>query len=352
MDPQNGGIIAFVSNGSWLDGNSTDGFRKAIEKEFSSIWVFNLRGNQRTSGELSRKEGGKIFGSGSRTPISITLLVKNPTASNKKAIIQYHDIGDYLNREEKLAIVRKSQSVANTEMEWQNLQPNEHGDWLNQRNDVFDTFIPMAPEKKFDAKSQSFFVTQSPGVLSSRESWVYNFSKDKVANQMDSMISFYESQRIEFSENNNAKKKVEDYIDTDAKKISWTRALRKDLSNNVKHKFKPNSITEGILRPYYKLNLYNDRNFIESPGLLSQFFPKALPQKNVVICVSGLGANKQNCILAVDSSIDYNAIDAGAKCFPLYYYEEREKNSPSLFDATGDSEYIRRDGVSDFILER
>lgn len=210
----------------------------------------------------------------------------------------------------------------------------------------------MAPEKKFDAKSQSFFVTQSPGVLSSRESWVYNFSKDKVANQMDSMISFYESQRIEFSENNNAKKKVEDYIDTDAKKISWTRALRKDLSNNVKHKFKPNSITEGILRPYYKLNLYNDRNFIESPGLLSQFFPKALPQKNVVICVSGLGANKQNCILAVDSSIDYNAIDAGAKCFPLYYYEEREKNSPSLFDATGDSEYIRRDGVSDFILVR
>ncbi|MTI38336.1 DEAD/DEAH box helicase family protein, partial [Fulvivirga lutimaris] len=107
LDPKNGGIIAFVSNGAWLDGNSTDGFRKAIEKEFSSIWVFNLRGNQRTSGELSRKEGGKIFGSGSRTPISITLLVKNPKSLNENATIHYHDIGDYLSQQEKLEIVNK-----------------------------------------------------------------------------------------------------------------------------------------------------------------------------------------------------------------------------------------------------
>lgn len=113
---KNGGIVAFVSNGAWLDGNSTDGFRKSLEEEFSSIYVFNLRGNQRTSGELSRKEGGKIFGSGSRTPISVTLLVKNPKAKNEKATIQYHDIGDYLNREEKLSIVKKFQSISN--MEW------------------------------------------------------------------------------------------------------------------------------------------------------------------------------------------------------------------------------------------
>src|SRR5690606_16720712 len=72
LDPKNGGIIAFVSNGAWLETNGMDGFRKSLETEFSSIWVFNLRGNQRTSGELSRKEGGKIFGSGSRTPIAIS----------------------------------------------------------------------------------------------------------------------------------------------------------------------------------------------------------------------------------------------------------------------------------------
>lgn len=97
-----GGIVAFISNGAWLDSNSGEGFRRCLEKEFTSIYVLNLRGNQRTSGELSRKEGGKIFGSGSRTPIAITFLVKNPAKKGQKAIIHYHDIGDYLTREQKL----------------------------------------------------------------------------------------------------------------------------------------------------------------------------------------------------------------------------------------------------------
>ena len=98
-----GGVIGFISNGAWLDGNANDGFRKCLEKEFSKIYVLNLRGNQRTSGELSRKEGGKIFGSGSRTPISITILVKKLSQlQDSKATIYYHDIGDYLTREQKL----------------------------------------------------------------------------------------------------------------------------------------------------------------------------------------------------------------------------------------------------------
>ena len=140
LDATHGGIICFVSNGAWLDGNSTDGFRKCLEREFSSIYVFNLRGNQRTSGELSRKEGGKIFGSGSRTPIAITMLVKKPKQTGEKAEIFYHDIGDYLSREEKLEIVKKFRFVGNSAMQWKKLTPNEHGDWINLRNESFDTF--------------------------------------------------------------------------------------------------------------------------------------------------------------------------------------------------------------------
>src|SRR5690606_15789435 len=128
-----------------------------LEKEFTSIWVFNLRGNQRTSGELSRKEGGKIFGSGSRTPISITLLVKNPEKKPDKANIHYHDIGDYLDREQKLKIIKKYGSVSNPEMKWVNLQPNEHGDWLCQRNDLFSTFIVLG-DKDDKSNYSTFFV--------------------------------------------------------------------------------------------------------------------------------------------------------------------------------------------------
>lgn len=353
LDPKHGGIICFVSNGAWLDGNSTDGFRKCLEKEFSSIYVFNLRGNQRTSGELSRKEGGKIFGSGSRTPIAITLLVKNPTDIKDKAIIHYKDIGDYLSREDKLAIVKKIVSVGNAEMQWKTLSPNDHGDWISQRNDVFDTFIPMAPEKKFDVQTQTFFTIQSPGILSSRESWVYNYSKYGVESNMKRMIAFYNKQVKTFitEKQNKSKLEVEDFIDTDPKKISWTRALRNDLNKNLEHSFESTMIVKAILRPYFKQHLFNDRNFIESPGLFKQLFPdnKLI---NKLICVSGVGANKQNCVYITDQIIDYNAIDAGAKCFPLFYYEQRSKQTPGMFDEDGDSEYIRRDGVSDFILQR
>jgi predicted helicase len=148
LDPHNGGIIGFVSNGSWLDTNGLDGFRKAIYNEFSTIYVFNLRGNQRTSGELSKKEGGKIFGSGSRTPVSITIIVKKPNQTGNTAQILYKDIGDYLSREEKLNIVKESHSILNPPLKMSQLKPNAHSDWLNKRNDKFGEYIPLAPEQK------------------------------------------------------------------------------------------------------------------------------------------------------------------------------------------------------------
>ena len=166
LDPEHGGVIAFISNSGWLDGNSADGFRKTLEEEFTSIWVFNLRGNQRTSGEMSRKKVGILFGSGSRTPIAITLLVKNPAAKNQKAVIQYHDIGDYLSREEKLDLIKKFGSIASPDMTWQTLSSDEHGDWLRQRNDVFDTFIPMGDKDNNTNTILLYFLIQQGTCLS------------------------------------------------------------------------------------------------------------------------------------------------------------------------------------------
>lgn len=350
LDPKNGGIIAFVSNGAWLDGNSTDGFRKSLEKEFSSIWVFNLRGNQRTSGELSRKEGGKIFGSGSRTPIAITLLVKNPKSTNKKAEIHYQDIGDYLSREEKLAIVKKFKSVGKPEMTWKNLKPNAEGDWLNQRNDVFDTFIPMAPEKKFDAKCQSYFNTYSLGANSNRDAWVYNFSQNYVESNMLKFIDFYNEQHKAYSKalELKPKLKIEDFIKSEPKKISWTRSLRKSAEKGIDYSFKKEKIQLGLYRPFTKQKLYFDKPFIESPGLNDLFFPNQ--NINNVICVSP-SPNDNIAVLIADSLANLH-FNGDSQCFPLYYYEELQKSSPTLFDAASEDEFIRKDGVSDFILER
>ena len=348
---KDGGIIAFVSNGRWIDNNSTDGFRKSLEEEFNSIWVFNLRGNQRTDGELSRKEGGKIFGSGSRTPIAITILVKNPKSKNEKATIYYYDIGDYLNREEKLSIISKFQSISN--MEFKTIQSNEHGDWINQRNDTFSTYIPIKPNKKGNLKAQSFFNTYAVGVATNRDSWVYNYSLKKLESNMTRMIGFYNQQVEAYQKvkQQNSQLKIEDFIDDDLKKIKWTRALRKSASKGEYFSFKKNKIIDSIYRPFNKIRLYFDKSFIESPGLSSQLFPNAKIE-NRIITITGMGSSKDFSVYISDKITDIQAIMNG-QSFPLYHYDELDKKQQNLFDHSneGEKEYVRRDALSDFILE-
>jgi len=352
LDPINGGMIAFVSNGAWLDGNSTDGFRKCLEKDFTAIYVFNLRGNQRTSGELSRKEGGKIFGSGSRTPISITFLIKNPSVKTSKAIIHYHDIGDYLDRDEKLKIVKSFKTFINPALTLKELQPNEHGDWLSMRNDVFDTYIHLEPEKKFDSKTNSFFKINGPGVASGRDSWVFNFSKANLLNNINESLTFFKEQKEAYSKllSNNIIQKVEDFIDTNPKKISWTRALRKALERNDTLVFDSNEAAISSYRPFNKINFYSGRSLSESPGLAKVFFPNK-SNKNVIIALSSTGSNKGLSLIITDCIVDYH-LSGDTQCFPLYYYEENNSIQTGLFDTEDSQKYIRRDAISDFILER
>ena len=350
LDPKHGGIIAFVSNGAWIDGNAADGFRKCLEREFSSIYVFNLRGNQRTSGELSRKEGGKIFGSGSRTPIAITFLVKKSDATSEQATIYYHDIGDYLNREDKLGIVHKFGSVENPEMDWQILQPNEHGDWLNQRDDVFGTYLAIGDKDEKTGKNTFFLPLYSNGVKTQRDAWCYNFSKTELTTNLRRTIDFYNKQRASFFEfkKSNPKVEVDNFIDFTPSKISWTRGLKHDLSKDKQLIFEPKHIIHGLYRPYFKQQLYFSRSLNEEVGLLYKLFPTPTAE-NRVICVSGVGVTKEFTCLMTDIIPDLEVVGK-SQCFPLYYYEERAKAAPSLFDTAGESEYIRRDGVSDFIL--
>lgn len=350
---KNGGIICFVSNGAWLDVNGMDGFRKCLEEEFSAIYVFNLRGNQRTSGELSRKEGGKIFGSGSRTPISITVLVKKPKQSNKKAEIFYHDIGDYLNREDKLAIVNKFNSVGSSEIPWKQLSPNEHGDWICQRNELFDTFSNLAPVKKYDLKSDTFFVVNSLGLNSNRDAWVYGSSSNIVKINMKRMVSFYNQQVTDFIDATKSNPKLEatSFINKDPKMISWSSSLIPHVQSGLHAKLESNKIVTVMYRPFFKQFLYIGEKMIHRRGQFDEFFSHNTSTDNLIITVPGQGSTKPFYVLMTNVIRDLDTY-GGTQCFPLYYYEEREKQNPSLFDAADDnSEYIRRDGVSDFILD-
>lgn len=353
LDNKGGGVIGFVTNAGWLDGAAMDGMRKCFEEEFSSIYVYNLRGNQRTIGEMSRKEGGKIFGSGSRAPIAITVLVKNPKAKNIKATIYYREVADYLTREEKLAVVVKTKSAADAKFTQKVLKPNDNGDWLNQRSDVFGGFFPIAPDKKFNIASRSVFTVNSRGFETGRDAWVYNFSRKSLANNVRSMIAFYNNQRKSYKKAIN--KKVEDFVDNDPKKISWTSSLLSKIIQDFKIEYNAIFLTEGQYRPFCNQILYAGRSLIHRFGQMDEFFPSP-ETENFLICISGVGGgSKVNSTFITNRIIDLNCLNSGTQCFPLYWYEEKnEEANIGLFDQLNEDngpEYIRHDGITDYILK-
>jgi predicted helicase len=342
-----GGIIAFVSNGAWLEGNSADGLRKCLEKEFSEIYVLNLRGNQRTSGELSRKEGGKIFGSGSRTPIAITLLVKKPKATAEKATIYYHDIGDYLSREQKLTLITQFHSVANVPM--QILSSNEHGDWISHRSDLFETFIALG-DKDAPQLASFFKPIYGRGLATSRDAWCYNASKNELCQNIKKTIWFFNQQSNQFKivKKTNPTLEVDSFIDLDSTQISWDRQQKKDVETFKQYNFDNLSVRKAIYRPFFKQWVYFNRQLNNCVYQLPKSFPNE-DVKNLVICVSGVGVTKDFSAIMTDTLPDLELMGK-SQCFPLYYYEEKVKTKTLFDEGTDRIEYERKDGISDYIL--
>lgn len=350
IDPDNGGVIGFVSNAGWLDGAAMDGMRHCLEREFSSIYIFNLRGNQRTSGETSRKEGGKIFGSGSRTPVAITILVKNPKQKKEKADIYYHDIGDYLSREEKLAIIADFKSCMSSKFPVTVLKPNEYNDWLNQRNGMFEELLPLTPKKKFDVQSKSLFVVNSRGLETGRDAWIFNYSKIKEAQNIEKMIEFYNAERLRYANQSSVKVNFQEFINKDPKKISWTTSLLQELKHNIIIQYENNNLKEALYRPFQLQALYHGDEVIHRRGQMRDFFPTE-STNNVIINLTGIGSKKNFSVIISQYITCLDAVEKG-QCFPLYYYEEHATAMDNLFGVAGEKEYIRHDGVTDFALKQ
>ncbi|WP_414039272.1 DEAD/DEAH box helicase [Acidithiobacillus sp. M4-SHS-6] len=347
----NNGIIGFVTNAGWIEANLADGLRKALVEEFSSLYVFHLRGNQRTSGEQSRKEGGKIFGSGSRAPIAISLLVKNPNAA-APGQIYFHDIGDYLSREDKLETIARFGSVAGiTEADaWNHIIPDAHGDWLKQRDNSFMEFIAMGDKKGDGTK---LFENFSLGVATGRDTWCYNASRRAVTDNMTRMIAFYNQETASFQKVYGGLDKkarddaVDGFIDTDPTKISWTHNLKEELAKGCHFAFEQASLTSSLYRPFTKQWLYFNRRFNERVYQMPRIFPEA-GVENVVICVSGVAARNFSCLIT-NALPCLDNIEKG-QCFPLYLYDTEAPVAEDDIFAHNDAsieKYNRREAITD-----
>jgi predicted helicase len=249
------GIVSFVSNGGFIDGNTADGLRKTFAAEFSSIYVFNLRGNQRTPGEQSRKEGGKVFGNGSRATVAIYLLIKNPD-DPKLGKVFYRDIGDYLTREQKLEVVRTARSY--TGIDWTTITPNAEGDWVNQRNAEFESFTLLASKDKSDQRNARALRTYSAGVRTNRDAWVFNFSRSKLALNVERLIAFYNTQVTEADSGGTGWLR-----DNDPTQISWSDALAARLARREKLEYNSDRVRTALYRPFSRVPLYYDGSLLE-----------------------------------------------------------------------------------------
>ena len=352
LDKKDGGVIGFITNSKWIEASGLDGMRKCLEKEFSSIYIFNLRGAIRGKvGDTAKKEGQNIFDI--MTGVAITILVKKPKASDEAARICYHDIGDYLSRKEKLNIIRNMGDISNPLMQWVTITPNEHGDWLNKRSEQFKLYTPLEPDKKFGKGNKSFFNVNGPAVASGRDSWVYNFSKQSVEKNMAAMIDFYNQQQQAYQRavKSNPDLSVEDFIDTDPTKISWTRSLRNSIKKKITYEYSNSIIRIGTYRPFQKQYLYFATAFNESIGLSTKLLPTP-NHCNLIICVTGNGARRGFSVYITENIVDYNTYDGGCQCFPLYWYDDSTADIADLFSAPQSEmdRYVRRDGVTDWIL--
>lgn len=340
------GVLAYVTNGGWIDGNAMDGMRKTIAEEFTTIYVFHLRGNQRTSGETSRKEGGKIFGSGSRAPIVITLFIKNPKAE-KQGQIFFHDIGDYLSREDKLNIVKAFGSVRGITAKdgWQTIEPDEHGDWLKQRDGSFAEYIAIG-DKKSD--QPVLFENYSQGVLSSRDAWMFNSSKQKLERNIRRTVNYYNHQLKGFSAAKAQDSSTEPnaFTNDNLTEISWSRALRNDFGRQKPLDAGEGAYVPALYRPFHKRWLYFSRRLNEMVYQMHQLFPNS-ELKNLAINCSTSGTKGFSCLMA-NSIVSFDTVEKG-QCFPLKLYERNlATDADDLFaNQSENTGYTVRDGITD-----
>ncbi len=356
---QDRGIVAFVTNGSFLDANNMDGLRQCLIEEYNHLYIFNLRGNTRASGELGRKEKNNVFGHSARTTVAITIMVKD-TARRGDCKLHYHDIGDYLSREEKLSKLEEFASI--DKMNWERIIPNDEGDWINQRNPDFENFISLG-SKKEEEMEQVIFGNYSQGIVTSRDSWIYNSDKRELVKNMQRFIENYNTETEIYAEACKGKMKsarppIKNFVNMDSKYINWSRSLLKTAASGKKLIYDKRKIKPALYRPFTKRYLYYDKKLNECVYQIPQIFPTP-EHENIVICVTGRGATKNFSALVSDITPDYEMISKG-QCFPLYWYEKldnssRHNDSLNLGNIMSDPDaqgYIRRDAITDWALKQ
>lgn len=327
------GVVAYVSNGGYIDGNTADGLRLSLVDEFTSIYIFNLRGNQRTAGEQSRREGGKVFGSGSRATIAIALLVKNPRLRTPGSL-HYYDIGDYLDTKQKLSKIAGFGSVA--AIPWKQLEPSPEGDWTNKRNDEFARLTPIGEKDRSKSRETRVFDAYGAGLQTNRDAWVFSFSSRELESNVRRLVAGYNSEVSRWVEAGRPAS-IESFVTSDATAVKWSRSLRTHLSRERVAEFSDSKVERvSMYRPFVKQRVYYDAMFNHERSWLPRFFPDS-GGENVGISVPAPGSSAPPFMALMTNVLpDLGLAGISAvQFFPRYTYRAIENDPSSLFPDDG-----------------
>ncbi|GED07785.1 helicase [Glutamicibacter uratoxydans] len=335
LSSPNGGVICFVSNGGYIDGNAADGLRKTLAKEFHDIYVYNLRGNQRTAGEQSRKEGGKIFDSGSRNTVAILLLIKRSGAVTE-SVLHYKDIGDYLDRKQKLDTVNHADLAS---LDWEIIAPNAEGDWINQRDPNYESYPPIAEK----GNPKAVFAMQSGGLKTNRDAWVYSSSTTVLGSNIAKLAEEYNGELARTDGTIKTIAQLRASVTMDPTRINWDGNLEGRFLKRQKLEVKNGSIRHGQYRPFQVQNVYFERSLNNSIYRLREMFPK-IDSENHGYYLVGPGNDKGFSVLATSRIPDLSFWGSGqGQYFARYSYTE--STAGTLFDAPE-----QRDNITDWAL--
>lgn len=334
------GVIAFISNSSFVDGNSADGVRLSLQEEFSQIFIYDLKGNARTSGERRRREGGNVFEEGSRTGVAITVLVKDPSHSHTAEVF-YAEAEDYATRQEKLdqiAAYGSIEGISGADA-FRSIAPNQHGDWISSRDERFATFQEIGNKSlKGNESTPALFRQFSRGLATSRDAWCYNFSREAVESNMRRMIDNYNA---EVDAGHSSKTTT-----ADPTLLAWGGNLPKDLDRSLHHRFDSANIQPGIYRPFCTQSVYFSGSMNERTYQLPQILP-TVSHRNLTIAVED-DSRKELTSLMTDLLPDLHTMGT-TQTFPLYTWEPLSPTSgsePDLFADLATSSESQADGAA------
>lgn len=331
-----GGVLAFITDAGWITSLAGSGIRHCVEREFSKIYVFHLRGDANKSGEARRDEGDNVFDQASRSPVAMSFFISDGKKSavkkaKKRADIFFYDIGERLSREEKLSKVTEFKSLQGiTDLGkdgWKKIKSDEHSDWLNHRDPGFSQLLALGQKRGKEKEDLCVFAKYSMGIKTNRDAWCYSPSRKQVLSNMRRMITFYnkEVERLHVELDNPSLAEIQKHANCTAYQTKWSGDLFQRARKGENHIFDKNKVVVSSYRPFVTSWLYFDRAFNNSIYQMPQIFPldPRSPQgtrENEVIILGGRRDRTEWSCLITNQIPNYDLILL-SQCFPRYLYD-------------------------------